>query len=117
MPKPNSVDVYIAGFPPEIQRRLNALRRVIRKAAPEAEEAISYGMPAFKLKGMLVWFAAHRNHIGFYPKASGIAAFEKELSTYKNAKGSVQFPHDEPLPLTLVERIVKFRVRENLNRV
>lgn len=116
MPQPNNVDAYIAGFPPQIRHRLNAMRRVIRKAAPKAEETISYGMPAFKLKGMLVWFAAHRNHIGFYPKASGIAAFKKELSAYKNAKGSVQFPLGEPLPLGLVARIVRFRAAENLGR-
>ncbi len=90
------------------------MRETIRKAAPKAEETISYGMPAYKLKGTLVWFAAHSNHIGFYPGVSGIAAFKKELSPYKSAKGSVQFPVDEPLPLGLVARIVKFRLKEAL---
>ena len=88
----------------------------IKKAAPQAEEVISYGMPAFKMYRMLVWFAAHSKHIGFYPGASGIEAFKKELSIYKGAKGSVQFPFDQPLPLGLITKIVKFRVTENLQQ-
>jgi uncharacterized protein YdhG (YjbR/CyaY superfamily) len=111
---PASIDAYIAGFPAGVQKTLQELRLVIRNAAPEAEEAISYQMPTFKLKGNLVHFAAYRNHIGFYPTPSGIAAFKEELSRYKWAKGSVQFPIDEPLPLTLITRIVVFRVQENL---
>ncbi|TAL72206.1 MAG: hypothetical protein EPN88_05095, partial [Bacteroidetes bacterium] len=96
---------------------LEQLRVTIKKAAPKAEEIISYGMPAFKLNGVLVWFAAHSKHIGFYPMASGIAAFKKELSIYKSAKGSIQFPLDKPLPLRLITSIVKFRVNENLQRI
>lgn len=116
MRKPFNVDAYIAIFPSEVQKRLEELRAAIRKAAPEAEEVISYGMPAFKWKGMLVWFGAHTNHIGFYPRASAIEAFKKELSIYKNAKGSVQFPYNAPLPLDLITRIVKYRLVENLRR-
>ena len=116
MTKPKDVDDYIKGAPKEVQRSLKEIRATIRKAAPGAEEVISYGMPAYKLNGMLVWFAAHTKHIGFYPKASGIAAFRKELSVYKGAKGSVQFPFDKPMPLGLLIKIVKFRVKENLQR-
>ena len=90
------------------------MRAAIKKAAPGAEEVISYNMPAFRQQGMLVWYAAFEKHIGFYPRASGIEAFKKELSAYKWAKGSVQFPIDEPLPLTLVNKIVKYRVKENM---
>ena len=111
---PENIDGYIDQFPTEMQKRLRAMRETIRKSAPKAEETISYGMPAFKLSRILVWFAGFKHHIGFYPGASGIAAFKKELSPYKGAKGSVQFPLDKPLPLTLVGRIVKFRVQETL---
>jgi uncharacterized protein YdhG (YjbR/CyaY superfamily) len=97
----------------EIQARLNAVRETIRKAAPEATEKISYQIPTFHLNGNLVHFAGFKNHVGFYPGASGIAAFEEELSGYVHAKGSIQFPHDEKLPLALVRRMVKFRVGEN----
>lgn len=90
------------------------MRLTIRKVAPKATETISYQIPAFRLDRILVWFAAHANHIGFYPGASAIAAFKKELSEYKSAKGSVQFPFDEPLPLSLIARIVKYRVKEQL---
>lgn len=116
MLKPTDIDAYIAGFPKEPQERLVQLRATIKKVAPQAEEVISYGMPAFKLKGMLVWFAARAHHIGFYPTASGIAAFKKELSVYKGGKGSVQFPFDKPLPLGLVAKIVQFKVGENLQK-
>jgi uncharacterized protein YdhG (YjbR/CyaY superfamily) len=92
---------------------LQELRDTIKKSAPQAEEVISYNMPAFKLQGMLVWYAAYREHVGFYPRPSGIEAFKKELSVYKGAKGSVQFPIDKPLPLNLVSKIVKYRVKEN----
>jgi uncharacterized protein YdhG (YjbR/CyaY superfamily) len=112
--KPEDFDDYTRRFPKGVQRLLRTMRLTVRKAAPVATEAISYRIPAFKLDGMLVWFGAHANHIGFYPGASGIAAFKKELSKYKSAKGSVQFPLDEPLPLTLVTKIVKFRVKERL---
>ena len=109
----SSIDAYIATFSKDIQESLNALRATIRAAAPDAEETISYQMPTFRLKGNLVHFAVHKNHIGFYPTPSGIAAFQGELSAYKGAKGSVQFPLDQPLPLDLVQRIVRFRVEEN----
>jgi uncharacterized protein YdhG (YjbR/CyaY superfamily) len=114
--KPNTIDEYIANFPEDVQEILWQFWETIKKAAPKADEVISYGMPAFKLNGMLVWFAAHSKHIGFYPKASGIEAFKKELSIYKGAKGSVQFPLNKPLPLGLITKIVKFRVAENLQK-
>jgi uncharacterized protein YdhG (YjbR/CyaY superfamily) len=116
MTKPRDVDEYITRYPKEVQRLLKQLRATIRKAAPRAGEVISYGMPAFKLNGMLVWFAAHSKHIGFYPRVSGIEAFKKELSAYKGARGSVQFSLDKPLPSGLIARMVKFRVKENLQR-
>ena len=111
--KASSIDEYIAQFPKEIKGRLEQMRETIRKAAPEAEEAISYAMPTFKLNGNLVHFAGYKNHIGFYPAPDGIEAFKKEISKYDWAKGSVQFPHDEKLPLALVTKIVKFRVKQN----
>jgi uncharacterized protein YdhG (YjbR/CyaY superfamily) len=110
------VDAYISLFPGPVQAKLSAMRRTIRKAAPEAEECISYRMPAYRLGGMLVYFAAFRHHIGFYPTASGIRAFKRDLVGYKQATGSVQFPLDRPLPLGLVARIVRHRVRENLEK-
>ena len=113
---PVDVDEYIAGFPKDTQKLLEQLRAAIIKAAPGAEEAISYQMPAYKYHGMLVYFAGYKNHIGFYPTASGIETFKKELSVYKGAKGSVQFPLDKPLPLQLVTKIVKFRMKENLEK-
>ena len=113
---PKSIDEYIANFPGEIQEMLAALRATIREAAPKAEEAISYQMPTFRLHGNLVHFAAHKNHIGFYPTSSGIEKFKKELSVYVGAKGSVKFPIDKPLPLDLVSKIVSYRVRENLEK-
>ena len=114
--KPDNVDSYISDFPPATQALLEKLRETIRKAAPDAEECISYAMPAYKLNGMLVYFAGYPRHIGFYPGAGGIAAFKDELSDYKWAKGSVQFPLDRPLSLKLIARIVKFRVEENLKK-
>ena len=110
------VDEYISGFPPATRAMLQQLRETIRNAAPDADEVISYAMPAYKLNGMLVYFAGYAKHIGFYPGAGGIAAFKKELSIYKGAKGSVQFPLDQQLPLTLITRIVKFRVKQNLEK-
>lgn len=112
----NSVDGYIAGFPPKTKVLLEKLRAAIQKAAPKAEEVISYQMPAYKLNGMLVYFAGYDKHIGFYPMPSAIAAFQKEIAGYKQAKGSVQFPLDKPLPLALVTKMVKFRVNENLEK-
>ena len=117
MKKPKDIDEYIASYPKEIQKILTQLRATIKKAAPKSEEIISYSMPAFKLNGMLVWFAAHTNHIGFYPRVSAIEAFKKEISYYKWAKGSVQFPLDKPLPIGLITKMVKFRVNENMSRV
>jgi uncharacterized protein YdhG (YjbR/CyaY superfamily) len=108
-----TIDEYIQGFPTDVRTRLSALRSTIRQAAPQAVEKISYRMPTFYLNGNLVHFAAFERHIGFYPTPSGIARFQKELKKYKSAKGSVQFPLDEPLPLDLVAAIVKFRVAEN----
>jgi uncharacterized protein YdhG (YjbR/CyaY superfamily) len=116
MKNPVNVDEYIASFPLETQEILQQIRATIKAAAPEAEEVISYGMPAYKLNGALVYFAGYKNHIGFYATPNGHEAFEKELSKYKQGKGSVQFPIDEPLPLDLITRIVKFRVAQNLER-
>jgi uncharacterized protein YdhG (YjbR/CyaY superfamily) len=112
-----TIDEYFSVQTEDTSKLLKELRQTIRKAAPEAEEVISYNMPAFKLNGMLVWYAAFKKHIGFYPRVSGIEAFKKELSVYKNAKGSVQFPIDKPLPLNLVSKIVKYRVKENFQRI
>ncbi len=108
-----AVDDYIAAFPEPARKMLARMRRTIRKAAPKAEEVISYRMPAYRQDGILVWFAGHARHIGFYPRASGIAAFKAQLSKYKSAKGSVQFPLDEPLPVALIAKIVRYRVKEN----
>lgn len=113
---PLTIDEYIAGFPEKIQVILQKIRQVIKEAAPEAQEAISYQMPTFKLEGNLVHFAAYQNHIGFYPVPSGIEKFKAELSIYKQGKGSVQFPLDQPIPYDLISRIVKFRVEENLKK-
>jgi uncharacterized protein YdhG (YjbR/CyaY superfamily) len=110
---PESVNAYISTFPPDTQTKLHALRECIRKAAPKAEEIISYRMPAYRYHGVLVYFAGYTNHIGFYPTGSGVQEFKKELSVYKGAKGSVQFPIDRPVPTALVTRIVKFRMKEN----
>lgn len=109
-----TISEYIAAFPVEIRNRLQAIRELIQDSAPQALEKISYAMPTFTLNGNLVHFAAFKNHIGFYPVPTGIEAFKKELSKYKMGKGSIQFPHTEPLPLELIRKIVKFRVSENL---
>lgn len=108
-----TIDEYIQGFPADVQAILSELRSTIRQSAAQAAEKISYGIPTFYLNGNLVHFAAFKHHIGFYPAPSGIARFKKELKKYKSAKGSVQFPLDEPLPLELIAAIVKFRVGEN----
>ena len=110
----SSIDEYIARFPEEVQKKLMELRKVIKAAAPDAEERISYQMPAFNIYGNLVYFAAYKKHIGFYPTSSGIKAFEHELSVYESSKGAVRFPIDQPLPLELIGKIVKFRVVEDL---
>jgi uncharacterized protein YdhG (YjbR/CyaY superfamily) len=108
-----TIDDYVAGFAPEVRTRLLALRAVIRQAAPLATERIAYRIPTFHLGGNLVHFAAFERHIGFYPGPTGIEAFRARLAPYPSAKGSVQFPHDEPLPLDLVAEIVRYRVVEN----
>ena len=111
-----TMDEYINTFPEDVRRILNELRQTIKEVAPEAQETINYQIPTFTLNGNLVHFAAFQNHIGFYPTPSGMEAFKKELSQYKGAKGSVQFPIDQTLPLSLIRRIVKYRVQENLAR-
>ena len=118
MPSPRPVftdiETYIASFPPEVQAALRELRTAIHAAAPDAEETINYAIPTFKQHGNLVHFAAFERHIGFYPGPSGIKHFRDEFSAYKHAKGSVQFPLGQPLPLELVSRVVRFRAQENL---
>jgi uncharacterized protein YdhG (YjbR/CyaY superfamily) len=110
----NSIDEYIAGFPPETQKVLEELRALIKASAPEATETISYAIPTFDLSGHhLVHFAGYEKHIGFYPTGRGIEAFKEELKPYKSGKGSVQFPLGQPMPADLVRRIVEFRVAEN----
>jgi len=104
-----TIDSYIRDFPTDIQSRLESIRQIIHRIAPTATEAISYGMPTFKLNGNLIHFAAFKNHIGLYPTPNGIEAFQKELSLYKHAKGSIQFPHSSPLPLKLITQIVQYR--------
>jgi uncharacterized protein YdhG (YjbR/CyaY superfamily) len=111
---PKTIDEYIAAFPREVRATLEQLRKVIREAAPGAEERISYRIPTFSLCGNVVHFAGYERHVGFYPGPSGVKKFAKELSAYASAKGSVQFPHDRPLPLGLVRKIVQFRLEENL---
>lgn len=111
-----TIDVYIAQFPSEIQVILQKIRLIVREAAPEATEKISYQMPTFELHGNLVHFAAFKKHIGFYPTPSGVEEFKDELAPYVNAKGSIQFPLDQPTPYDLIEKIVKFRVAENLQK-
>ena len=111
-----SIDEYIASFPEDTQKILEEIRATIKAAAPEAEEKISYQMPTFFLKGNLIHFAAFKNHIGIYPTPSGTQAFKDEISMYQGAKGSIRLPIDEPMPLKLIGRIVKFRVTENLKR-
>ena len=107
-----SIDDYIAGFPLDVQNILQQVRTAVKKAAPDAEEAIKYQVPTFVLNGNLVHFAAFKNHIGFYPTPSAILAFKNELSSYQTAKGSVQVPLHEPMPIDLITKIVKFRVGE-----
>lgn len=111
-----SIDEYIAQFPHEIQVVLEQVRMTIHEAAPDAKEDIKWSMPAFVLNGILVLFAAHKSHLGFYPIPTSIDAFKEELSKYKSGKGSVQFPYNQPMPLELISKIVKFRVQENLEK-
>jgi uncharacterized protein YdhG (YjbR/CyaY superfamily) len=111
---PESIDEYIGTFSKDIQSKLESIRKAVKEEAPDAEEVMSYGMPAFKQNRVLVYFAAHKKHIGFYPTASGINAFRAELSQYKQSKGAVQFPIDEPVPIELVKKMVKFRLKEDM---
>ena len=108
------IDKFISAYPEEVQKILNKVRATIREAAPGAEETINYGIPTFTLNGNLVHFSAFKTHIGFYPTPTGIEKFKKELAPYPQGKGSVQFPLDRPIPYALIEKIVKFRVKENL---
>ena len=112
-PVAKTIDEYIADYPKDVQKLLEQVRTTIKKAVPKAEEKINYGIPTFTLNGNLVHFGAYKNHIGFYATPTGHEAFKKELSVYKQGKGSVQFPTDQPLPLDLISKIVKFRVIEN----
>jgi uncharacterized protein YdhG (YjbR/CyaY superfamily) len=111
-----SVEEYLAAQPEEIRGQLEKLRVIIKKAAPRATERISYNMPAYDLNGILVYFAGYKGHIGFYPTASGIKAFQEEIAKFESSKGAVRFPLDRPLPKTLITRIVKFRLKENLEK-
>lgn len=111
-----TIDEYIAQFPAAVRKSLRQMRKTIREAAPQATEKISYRMPTFYLDGNLVHFAAFQRHLGFFPTASGVAAFEKELGPYVHAKGSIQFPLDQPIPHDLVRRITEFRVAENTQK-
>jgi uncharacterized protein YdhG (YjbR/CyaY superfamily) len=111
--KPTNIDEYIARFSPDVQTILERIRSTIREAAPDAQEVISYNIPAFKLGGILVYFAAFKKHIGFYPPARGDAKLEKAISVYAGEKGNLQFPLDQPIPYDLIERIVKLRIKQN----
>ena len=113
MKKFHSIDEYFSALPQPAHDAAANLRKAIRQAAPQAEETISYNMPAFKWNGILVWYAVFKNHIGFYPKASAIVAFKGDLAPYKTSKGAIQFPLDHPIPISLVKKIVKFRIKEN----
>jgi uncharacterized protein YdhG (YjbR/CyaY superfamily) len=112
---PENIDDYIEGFPPKVQKILQKIRKTIQKAAPKAEEAISYQIPTFKLNGNLIHFAAYQHHIGLYPGPRGVKEFEKEMALYEGGKGTVRFPLDEPIPYGLITRIVKYRVQKNVD--
>lgn len=111
-----SIDEYIKAYPKDVQERLNKLREVIHKAAPDAIEAIAYGMPTFRQNGNVIHFAAFKNHIGVYPAPSGIEEFAEELKPYAKSKGTIQFQHSEEIPYDLITRITKYRVQENANK-
>lgn len=116
MKKYKDIDTYIAGYPKDVQLLLRKMRATIQTAAPKAEEAISYGIPTYKLNGNLVHFGAFKDHVSFFPTSSGTVAFEKDISKYKVSKGTIQFSLDKPLPLSLIAKIVRFRVRENIKK-
>jgi uncharacterized protein YdhG (YjbR/CyaY superfamily) len=117
---PQTVDEYISGYPDEVQKRLMEIRKavlkVVKKSASQAVEKIGYGMPSYSFKGVLLYFAAHTNHIGFYPGPSAIEAFKKELKDYETSKGTIQFPNTKKIPLKLITEIVQFKVRENIKK-
>lgn len=117
MKKYADIDLYVAHYPKDVQLLLRKMRTTIAKAAPKAEEAISYGIPTYKFNGNLVHFGAFKDHVSFFPTSSGTAAFKKEILKYKVTKGTIQFPLDKPLPLGLITKIVRFRVKENLNKI
>lgn len=117
MMKYENIDAYISDYPKEVQLLLKKVRQTIKKAAPKAEEKISYGIPTFALNGILVHFGAFKNHLGLYPGSEAIKVFKKDLAKYKTSKGAIQLPFDEALPLTLITKIVKFRVEQNLNKL
>jgi uncharacterized protein YdhG (YjbR/CyaY superfamily) len=116
MKKAENIDQYIAEYPPEVQKKLEQIRALISKHAPDAEECINYGIPTFKLNGNLVHFAAFKHHLGFYPGAAGVEAFSDVLDGYETSKGTIQFPLDKPIPVKLIRDIVKFRVKQNLEK-
>lgn len=111
-----SVDQYIQQFPEDVRSRLEKVRSEISKVIPEAKECMKYGIPTFEFNGNLVHYAGYKNHLGFYPGSSGIAHFSAEISNYKNAKGSIQFPNNQDLPIELILKITKFRIRENIEK-
>jgi uncharacterized protein YdhG (YjbR/CyaY superfamily) len=113
---PRNIDEYIGMFPPEVQVILETIRSTVKRAAPEAEETISYRMPAFRLQGILVYFAAFKNHIGLYPPVKGDAQLEKAIAVYAGEKGNLKFPLDQPIPYELIGRIVKLRVKQNRSK-
>lgn len=113
---PTTVEKYIQEFPKEVQEIMQKIRAIVKEEAPEVQEKVSYGMPTFSYKGILVHFAAYKNHIGFYPTPSGISKFEEQLKPYKHAKGSVQFPLSKPIPYDLIRQMIKTRVKENLTK-
>jgi uncharacterized protein YdhG (YjbR/CyaY superfamily) len=115
-PKPNSIQEYLSWFPPEIQAKLQQMREILRQAVPEAEEVISYHMPAFKTSEVLVYYAAAKSHLGYYPTSSGVINFKEELSGYVTSKGAIQFPYDEDLPVQLIGEIAQFRAQEAVER-
>ncbi|MBN2173946.1 MAG: DUF1801 domain-containing protein [Bacteroidales bacterium] len=113
----NTVDDYLSYFPGEINDKLQSIRKAIKEVAPDAEEVISYNMPAFKQNGIICWYAAHKEHIGFYPAANAIVVFKDELKNFKTSKGAVQFPNETPIPIDLVQNIIRFRIQENLEKI
>ena len=115
-PKPNSIQEYLSWFPPEIQAKLQQMREILRQAVPKAEEVISYHMPAFKTSEVLVYYAAAKSHLGYYPTSSGVINFKEELSGYVTSKGAIQFPYDEDLPVQLIGEIAQFRAQEAVER-